>query len=349
MNFVAAALAAVCAAAGPAPRPVAVVGRIPVLGTDQAWRATIRAPRSPVVTASAGGRLLGFPVKRTAPRRYSTVIRLPAPGRWTLGATVGRTRYRLGSVRVITRPYRLAVPSQLVASPDGSLLVAERGVRFQVTRIDPATGLVSTFATLPVEPYGLAWDGGRLLVTTHAGIYALPARGGRPKLLNRADVGPIVAAGATAFYGNETRIGRVDLASGATSPLSTPVSNPHTLALAPDGRLLVADTGNGRVLAVDTATGASTVVASGLVSPIPMAVGPGGEVVVGEHDSGRLLRVAPDGATSVLASGLSKPYAIALARDGDFYVTEVGDLYSATGRLLRITPAGRVSEVHLRR
>jgi sugar lactone lactonase YvrE len=348
MNFVAAAVVALWAAAAPGPRPVALVGRIPVLGTEQAWRATIRAPRSPVVTATAGGRLLRFRVKRSAPRRYSAVIRLPAPGRWALAATVGRTRYRLGSVRVITRPYRLAVPSQLVANPDGSLLVAERGVRYQVTRIDPATGLVSTFATLPVEPYGLAWDGDRLLVTTHAGIYAVGSRG-RPKLLNTADVGPIVAAGATAFYGNETQIGRVDLASGVTTPLPTPVSNPHTLALAPDGRLLVADTGNGRVLAVDTATGASTVVASGLATPIPMALGPGGEILVGEHDSGRLLRVAAGGATSVLASGLSKPYAIALARDGDFYVTEVGDLSTATGRLLRITPAGRVSEVRLRR
>lgn len=349
MNFLAAVVVAVCAAAAPGPRPVALVGRIPVLGTDQDWRATIRAPRPPIVTATGGGRLLRFRVKRTAPRRYAAVIRLPAPGWWALAATVGRTRYRLGSVHVITRPYRLAVPSQLVANPDGSLLVAERGVRYQVTRIDPATGLVSTFATLPVEPYGLAWDGQRLLVTTHAGIYSLPARGGRPKLLNRADVGPIVVAGATAFYGNETQIGRVDLASGATTPLPTPVSNPHTLALAPDGRLFVADTGDGRVLAVDTATGASTVVASGLVTPIPMAIGPGGETVVGEHDTGRVLRVAPDGATSVLASGLSKPYAIALARDGDFYVTEVGDLYSATGRLVRITPAGRASEVHLRR
>jgi streptogramin lyase len=290
-----------------------------------------------------------FRTRRLRAGRYAATIRLPSQGRWALSARIGRARYRLGFVRVVTEPYRLAVPSQLVANPDGSLLVAERGIRSQVTRIDPATGVVSTFATLPVEPYGLAWDGQRLLVTTHAGIYAVAAHGGRPQLLNPVDVGPIAPTGTAAYYGNETEIGRIDLASGRQTRLPTSVSNPHTIAVAGDGQLVVADTGNGRVLSVDPSSGAARTVAAGLAAPIPLAVAPDGSILVAEHEAGRLVRVAPSGAKAVLATGLRKPYSIVVARDGNYYVDEVGDLYSATGGLKRITPDGRVSSVRLSR
>jgi hypothetical protein len=63
---------------------------------------------------------------------------------------------------VLAQTYRLEVPAHLLANPDGSLLVAERGLRNRITRIDPSTGRVSLFSTVPAEPYGLAWQGQRL-------------------------------------------------------------------------------------------------------------------------------------------------------------------------------------------
>jgi hypothetical protein len=330
-------------------KPVAIVGRIPALSTGKAWRLVVRAPRTPMLTAAQPGRSLTFRTRRIRAGHYASTVRLPVIGRWILTARIGRSRYRLGVVHVVARPYHLAVPSQLVADPDGSLLVAERGVRYQVTRIDLANGLVSTFSTLPVEPYGLAWQGDRLLVTTHAGIYAIPAHGGRPRLLNAADVAPIAPGASAVFYGNETQIGRIDLASGTTTPFPTPVTNPHAIVIGRDGRLLVADTGSGRVLSVDPASGAATTVAAGLTTPMGLTVGVADDVVVAEHDTGWLLSITGDGVAHVLATGLRKPYAVAVAGDGNYYVTEIGGLDSASGRLVRVTPAGVVGEVRLRR
>jgi sugar lactone lactonase YvrE len=342
-------LTLVLAAVAASPAPVSIVGRMPTLQAGRARVLVLRAPRAPVLVARHASQTRRFHAKRRGRGRFAATISLSSPGTWSLSAVLGRRRYRLGSLRVVAAAYQLSVPSQLVADPDGSLLVAERGSRFQVTRIDPSSGRVSVFSALPVEPYGLAWNGERLLVTTHAGIYAVPAHGGRARLVDTADVGPLVPTGSSAFYGNESQIGRLDLASGATTPLPTAVSNPHTLVLDSAGRLLVADTGTGRVLAVDPATGAATTLATGLVSPVPLAIGANGDVLVGEHDTGNLVRIAPGGGTSILARGLQKPYSIAVAPDGDYYVTEVGDVTVPSGRLVRVTRAGRVSVVRLRR
>jgi hypothetical protein len=339
----------ISAAAATAGRPVGVVGRIPTLGTGQTWQATLRAPRTPVVVARRGPRSLSFRTTRIARHRYRAAIRIATPGRWTLSARLGAKRYPLGSIRVVARLYRLEVPAQLLANPDGSLLVAERGLRNRITRIDPGTGRVSLFSTVPAEPYGLAWQGQRLLVSTRAGIYTLPAHGGRSRPLDAAQVGPLVPdSDTTAFYGEETELGRIDLASGAKHPFPTTVANPHTLLLIDPGRLLVADSGNRRILSVNTASGAATTIASGLTTPLGMTFGEAGDLIVGEHDTGRLIRVRPDGSKSVLAGGLSKPYSVVRALDGNYYVAEVGELAFPSGALRRVSPAGRVSIVRLR-
>ncbi len=343
------AATAVVAAPGGGPR-VSLIGRAPVVTAGKTWNARLRAPKAPVVLARKAGRRLTFRSVRTAPRRFRAAIRLPVPGRWSLSARLGPKRYPLGSVRVVAPAYLLEVPAQLVANPDGSLLVAERGSRNRITRIDPGTGRISRFSSVPAEPYGLAWQGQRLLVSTRAGIYAVSAHGGQSQRLNTTNVGPLLPeTEATALYGAQTELGRLDLASGATHPFGIAVANPHTLLLSESGRLLVTDTGNGRILSVDPSSGSATTVAAGLDTPIPMAFGADGDLIVGEHDSGRLIRVRPDGSKSVLAGGLRKPYAMALARDGDYYVAEVGDLAFPSGALRRVTQDGRVTTLRLHR
>jgi streptogramin lyase len=341
-------VAALTAAVASGGRPVNLVGRAPTLGTDQTWRATLRAPRAPAVVARLDARTLTFRTRRVAPRRYIAAIRLPAPGRWALAARLGEKLYRLGTVNVVLRTYRLAEPAQLVANPDGSLLVAERGPRNQVTRIDVGTGRVSLFSRLVDQPYALAWNGERLLVSTRDGIYTVAAHGGRAQRLDRAQVGPLVpATPSTGFYGADSEIGLIDLRTGAKHPFPIAVAAPHTILRAPDGGLLVTDTGNGRILSIDPASGAAATIASGLSVPIPMAFGNGSDVIVGEHERGVLTRVSPDGTKTPFAAGLRKPYAMTRAVDGNYYVAEVGDLGSINGQLERVTPAGQVSVVRL--
>lgn len=343
------AVTAVVAAPGGGPR-VSLLGRAPVVTAGKTWNARIRAPKAPIVLARKAGRTLSFRSVRTGPRRFRVAIRLPVPGRWALSARLGSKRYPLGSVRVVAPAYPLEVPAQLVANPDGSLLVAERGSRNRITRIDPRTGRISSFSSVPAEPYGLAWQGQRLLVSTRAGIYAVPAHGGRSQPLNTTNVGPIVPQSeSTVLYGDETEVGRLDLASGAKHPFPTPVAIPHTVLLAESGRMLVMDSGNARILSVDTSSGAATTVATGLDAGLGMTVSAAGDLIVGEHDTGRLIRVRSDGSKSVLAGGLRKPYSIVLARDGDYYVAEVGDLVFPSGALRRVTVDGRVSTVRLHR
>jgi streptogramin lyase len=341
-------VAALTAAVASGGRPVSLVGRVPTLGTNQTWRATLRAPRAPVLVARLDARTLTFRTKRVGPRRYRAAIRLPAPGRWALAARLGARLYRLVTINVVLRTYRLAEPAQLAANPDGSLLVAERGLRNQVTRIDVATGRVSLFSRLVDQPYGLAWDGQRLLVSTRDGIYSVAAHGGRAQRLDQAQVGPLVPeTPSTAFYGAETEIGRIDLPTGVKHPFPVAVVNPHTILVAPDGRLLVTDTGNGRILSVDPASGAATTIASGVNVPIPMAFGSAGDVIVAEHELGTLTRVGFDGTKTPFASGLRRPYAMVRALDGNYYVAEVGDLNTVTGLLKKVTPDGQVSTVRL--
>jgi hypothetical protein len=129
-----------------------------------------------------------------------------------------------------------------------------------------------------------------------------------------------------AVYGTEAELGRIDLATGAKHPFATTVANPHTPLLAGDSRLLVTDSGNGRVLSVNTATGAATTVASGVDVPIPMTFGEAGDVIVGEDVPGRLIRLHSNGSTSLLAAGLRRPYSMVTGRDGNYYVAEVGEL-----------------------
>jgi sugar lactone lactonase YvrE len=106
---------------------------------------------------------------------------------------------------------------------------------------------------------------------------------------------------------------------------------------APDGDLIVAETGTGRLLRVTSGDPeVRRMVTDELAGPVGLAWAGDDVVYVTERDGGRVVRVElASGATSVEATGLVQPEGIAVAADGAMLVMDVG-----AQRLMRIEPSG---------
>ena len=139
--------------------------------------------------------------------------------------------------------------------------------------------------------------------------------------------------------------------TGATIPLQ---SVPTTVAVAPDGSLLVGEltgfpfpVGGARVYRVPANGGTPQVVATGFTNIIDIAVGPAGDGYVLEHDAdgllgpglaGRLVRVNANGSQTVLSgAALVKPGGVAIGPDGALYITNFSTSVGS-GEVVRIVP-----------
>jgi streptogramin lyase len=347
---VAAAVAVGCGSAAAVAPPVRLVGKPPPLVVGQRWRAVleVRDAVRPSIRARLGSRALTFPTVRRGPRRYEASVRFPAPGRWRISAVLGRREIALARVVVGAAGYALALPAQLLVV-DGAILIAERQGRDRVLRVDPATGSFTVFGMGIPEPFGIARaTDGSFLVSSEAGLYRLPRAGGRAeRLLDTGTSAIAVAPDGHVYFGHGSSLGRIDIPSRRVETFPIDVSFPHGLALAPDGALVVTDTGNRRVIAVDPTGSRRTVLAAGLRAPVGLTLEPSGVAVVAEFDAGTVLRISPSGERSVVASGLVKPYAVDRGPDGTLFVVEAGELHRPTGRLRRVAPDGSVTTLRL--
>jgi sugar lactone lactonase YvrE len=329
---------------------VRLIGKPPPLVAGQPWTAVVVARGgTPRLQAVMGATTLRFGTSPAGGGRYRARVLLPKPGRWTLTAILAGKRFALARLLVSPASYPLALPAQLLVQEDGSVLLAERLGRDRVLRIDPASGRFTVFATGIPEPFGLARaaDGG-VLASSDAGIYRVPAGGGAARRVHDVAAGPIVVApNGDILFGHATALGRIDASSGRRTTYPVDVSVPHGLALAPDGSLIVSDTGHQRVLRVDLDTGHVIVLAANLRAPVGLALDRSGRILVLESDAGTLAAVEPGGGRTTIASGLVKPYALAVSGDGAIYVDESGDLGRATGRLARIGTDGAVTRIRL--
>jgi glucose/arabinose dehydrogenase len=305
-----------------------------------------------VVEARSGtGRRISARAREVAPRRYRATLRFPEAGSWRVRALFRGKRFPLAMVRVTPARYALDQPAQLLQARDGSLLVTERGRRDHILAVDPETGAFRIFATRLSDPWGLAYaPDGSLLVSSDAGMYRVPAAGGAATRILNVAVSPFVPLpNGDLLAAHLTWIGRLPF--GATEPEKFPidVNAPHGMALAPDGSLLVTDTGNRRVIRVDVARQRAVVVTEGDWTPLGLALEPAGSMLVLDFDRGTLLRVAPDGRRSMVAKGLRRPYALSRIVDGTTYVVEAGELSHPSGSLARISAAGVVTRIRLHR
>lgn len=126
------------------------------------------------------------------------------------------------------------------------------------------------------------------------------------------------------------------------------VAGPHGLDIAPDGSLLVADSGNNRALRVSPSN-AVTVLGNPLSFPVGIAGDAAGNVYLVNRCSETVVKIAPGGATSIVAgtgvaghSGdggpataarIVAPDGLALDPAGNIYFTESGFLNYVCGAL----------------
>lgn len=120
-----------------------------------------------------------------------------------------------------------------------------------------------------------------------------------------------ISAGSVVSYHPGTRASQT-LASGLNELLG--------VAGAPDGTVVVAEAGEGRVLKI-TPTGEVTVLARGLTRPSGVAVASNGSCYVSEAGRGRVVQL--NGGTTTVIDGLQTPQGVALAGD-QLLILDVG-------------------------
>jgi CrcB protein len=134
-----------------AARPVALLGRPPVLVAGRAWDAQLRvAGRGiPLLLVERGARRLGFRTLRLRPGRFHAVVRVPLAGRWALAARLRGRRFPLGTLVVnVSGATLLGLLAGLAVRGD-ALLLAGTAV----------LGSYTTFSTWMFETHRLAEDG----------------------------------------------------------------------------------------------------------------------------------------------------------------------------------------------
>ncbi|MEU8352741.1 MULTISPECIES: PQQ-binding-like beta-propeller repeat protein [Streptomyces] len=122
----------------------------------------------------------------------------------------------------------------------------------------------------------------------------------------------------TSQYGE---ISTYDPESGSTRVRATGLRRPTGIAARPDGGLIVAETGAGRVLALaedDTVT----TLAAGLRRPVDVALDAEGRCYVSDEQDGAVLRIE-DGRAVTVADGLDAPQGLAVLGD-EVFVVETG-------------------------
>jgi sugar lactone lactonase YvrE len=343
-----------CGAGAAQNAPIHLVSTPTAITLGQTWTATLqtaakRAGR-PNVTARHGRDVVRARSTPVAQRRYRVRLRLGAVGTWHVTASLAGRNYRLATVSVrAAAPYALDNPAQVIEAQDGTLLVAERGARNRILRVDPTTGAFAVLATGVPSPWGLGLDAdGSLLVSSTSGLYRV-ADGKSATKVSDVSISPfaVMKDGSVAFA-NETSVGIITAGAGPRL-LPASVNFAHGLAILGNGELAISDTGNGRLIRVDPADGRTTVITTALTTPLGLLAEPSGSLLAIEFDSGRVVRVSAAGDVTTFARGLSKPYALTRARDGTVYVTEAGDVARASGALRRVAPDGTVTTIRLRK
>ncbi len=119
------------------------------------------------------------------------------------------------------------------------------------------------------------------------------------------------------------------------------LDTPLSVAAGPDGTLVIAEAGSGRVRRVDP-QGIVSTIADGLTVPAGVAVGNDGAVVIADTGGGRVLRWTPQSGLQTLATSLPAPGGIALAANGTVWLTD-----GRPFELLALRPDGSQRVYHL--
>lgn len=268
---------------------------------------------------------------------YQARLVFPKTGAWTLTARAGSALSRLGSVRV--RPALLAFdqPTGVAVTPSGWLLVVEFGQR-RLLRVDAATGR-AVLAAMLVKPWGVAVAPSGSVYVSDLGWLKRIDPGRAPQVVATVDpgveIGPVaVAPNGDVVYSTASAVYRLPHGSGPPQQLAagTPLSSPHGIAVAADGSILLADTGNDLVRRIDAAGAVTTLATVG--NPRGIAVARDGSVYVAAADEHRIVHLGAAGERlGAVGTRLDDAYALAVGRDGTIYADDIG-----AGLIRRLSP-----------
>ena len=257
----------------------------------------------------------------------------------------------------------LFFPRDVAVGPDGAIFIADTE-NCRVRRIDPATGIIDTVAggescfdggnASSLQPWALTADpSGAVLVADRANCRVR-------RFVPGGEIETIAGNGGCGYSGD-----------GADA-MDASLRQPSDVALASDGGLYIADTGNCRIRRVETSGTITTIAGSGICAPggdggravsggawhpMGLAMGEGGEWYFSELDTCRVRRVDASGIISTYAGnglcGYSGDGGSALETRlsdmlGGLALADDGSLYIAEGyncRVRKVTPGGLIDTV----
>jgi sugar lactone lactonase YvrE len=183
-----------------------------------------------------------------------------------------------GAITMLPSPQGVTASSNLAMSPDFTALVSIWPFG-NVYLVDRATNKLVKSVKLKA-PYGVQFlpDNSFVIADFNSGtlVHAAAGKDRSKKVITDQLSGPVgvAYAGENMAYVTEYLSGvvsRVNLATGATIGVAWDLQQPEGIAIAPDGRLIVAEVGAQRLIAIDPDTGEVETVADGL--PIGLAGG----------------------------------------------------------------------------
>ena len=343
---VAAFLTLACTAGAATHVRVSLASKPGAVTARHAWTAklTVR-PRSFAGAVRVAARGPGkLDVRATGSRgSYRARLVFPAAGRWTLTARAGGSTSRLGTVTVrkaARTPLKFTWPTSLDVQPDGSLLVVENGIG-RVDRVQPASGKRTFVASGLAKPYAVAGGANGAIYVSNDNVLQR-IDGGKPVDVLDADsqIGPIALApdGAIAYT---TGTQAFERSGDVTRTLASSLGNPHGIAVTDGGKVLVSDTGNGRVLRIDPQTGATATLIR-TAEPRGIAVAADGSLYLVEAGAKRVGHYSAAGARlGNVGPVFNDPYDVDTAADGTVYVVET----AASGSIVRVAPNGSWSKL----
>jgi len=285
------------------------------------------------------------------------VARADTPGNLVVvedGAPVSLFSYSPAGARLgtITAGGNLTSPEGVVRLGADDYLIADKGVgagaNGKVIRVTNSVQSVVSTGGLLIDPHGIALSPDRKTAYTtgrDGSIVAVTVAGGAQRLLKGTSATDDIRGVAVTPTGElividsrslalGSQVLRVNPVTGTLTPIVTgsPLVDPRSILLKPDGDLIIGDTGGAGdafVLRIDLPGLAASVIAGGSqfagagnVVPGGLALETSGAIVVSDRNNplpgglGRLLRLDPAGVLSVfvppVAGQLSEPSGVAV-------------------------------------
>ena len=267
------------------------------------------------------------------PQRVAADLGVPDAVKFDSEGFIVSTQVASGQVlRIDPRSGEQTLLAQLTPGLDNLTFVGDR--LFVSNFTGEITEILGGGDTRTVLPGGLNWpldlamgDDGKLYIADGTFFHVASPDGslqtvgmlfspGYPGFLRGlAPAGPGTFVVAT----SGGQIARYRPGDGETDYLADGFDQLYGVALAPDGTIVFAELGTGRVHSLRS--GNTEVLASGLQDPVGVAFDSDGRPLVAESGAGRVVRLV--GSTETLVDGLQRPQGILVA-DGQLYIVDAG-------------------------